>query len=136
VPVAIADQGSPKVYTTDNYFNTGPVSGIQMASWCATCHTRYLASSTGVNSGDAIFTYRHRSNGSLAGLTCIKCHATHGSNAAMPGGATPTGTPGPGTTYSSTVPWPGGGSGTTDNNNSRLLKMDNRGICIKCHAGY
>ena len=124
VPVTIADQVGTKVYATDNYFNTGPVSGIQMASWCATCHTRYLASSTGVNSGDAIFTYRHRSNGSLAGTTCIKCHASHGSNASMPG------------LYSSTVPWPGGGSGTTDDNNSRLLKMDNRGICIKCHWGY
>jgi predicted CXXCH cytochrome family protein len=124
VPVTIADQVGTKVYATDNYFNTGPVSGIQMASWCATCHTRYLASSTGVNSGDAIFTYRHRSNGSLAGTTCIKCHASHGSNASMPG------------LYSSTVPWPGGGSGTTDNNNSRLLKMDNRGICIKCHTDY
>jgi hypothetical protein len=41
--------------------------------------------------------------------------------------------PGP---YSSTVEWPGGGVGTTDNNNSRLLKMDNRGICLKCHSGY
>ena len=121
-PVAIADQANPKVYTTSNYYSTGPVSGIQMSSWCATCHTRYLASSTGVNSGDAIFTYRHRSNGTLAGLTCIKCHTAHGTNAGASG------------TYSSTVGYPGGGSGTTSTAESRLLKMDNRGICIKCHT--
>ena len=136
VPVAITDQ-NPKVYTTSNYYSTGPVSGIQMSNWCATCHTRYLAGGPPPGpSGDAIFQYRHRSNGTLAGLTCIKCHAPHGTNAAMPGGPTPTGTPGPGTTYSSSVPWPGGGSGTTDTNNSRLLKMNNRGICIKCHTDY
>jgi len=127
-PVVIADQANPKVYTTSNYFSTGPVDGAQLSSWCATCHTRYLAGPI-ANSGDTIFTFRHRSNGAL-GTTCIKCHASHGSNASMPGN------PVTGTTYSATVPWPGGGSGTTDTNNSRLLKMDNRGICIKCHTGY
>src|SRR3990170_281158 len=118
VPVAIADQADPKVYTTSNYFSTGPVNGIQMSSWCATCHTRYLAGSI-ADSGDAIFKYRHRSNGSL-GTACIKCHAPHGTNAGASG------------TYSSTVGYPGGGSGTTSTAESRLLKMDNRGICIKC----
>jgi len=122
VPVAIADQADPKVYTTSNYFSTGPVNGIQMSSWCATCHTRYLAGSI-ADSGDAIFKYRHRSNGSL-GTTCIKCHAPHGTNAGASG------------TYSSTVGYPGGGSGTTSTAESRLLKMDNRGICIKCHTDY
>ena len=122
VPVAIADQADPKVYTTNNYFSTGPVNGIQMSSWCATCHTRYLAGSI-ADSGDAIFKYRHRSNGSL-GTTCIKCHAPHGTNAGASG------------TYSSTVGYPGGGSGTTSTAESRLLKMDNRGICIKCHTDY
>ena len=122
VGVNVTDQAAPKDYTTTNYFSTGPVSGVEISSWCSTCHTRYLSSST-ASSGDAIFTNRHRSNGSL-GTTCIKCHAAHGTNAAMPG------------PYSSTVEWPGGGVGTTDNNNSRLLKMDNRGICIKCHSGY
>ena len=122
VPVAIADQADPKVYTTSNYFSTGPVDGAKMSSWCATCHTRYLAGSM-ADSGDAIFKYRHRSNGSL-GTTCIKCHAPHGTNAGAAG------------TYSSTVGYPGGGSGTTNTAESRLLKMDNRGICIKCHTDY
>jgi len=122
VPVAIADQADPKVYTTSNYFSTGPVDGAKVSSWCATCHTRYLAGSM-ADSGDAIFKYRHRSNGSL-GTTCIKCHAPHGTNAGAAG------------TYSSTVGYPGGGSGTTNTAESRLLKMDNRGICIKCHTDY
>lgn len=122
VGVNVTDQPAPKVYSTTNYFLTGPVAGNQVSNWCSTCHTRYLSSST-TSTGDAIFSNRHRSDGSL-GTTCTKCHAAHGTNADMPG------------TYSSTVPWPGGGVGTTDINNSRLLKMDNRGICIKCHIGY
>jgi predicted CXXCH cytochrome family protein len=120
--VNVTEQAAPKIYTTTNYFSPGPVSGVEMSNWCSTCHTRYLSSST-ASSGDAIYSNRHRSDGSL-GTTCVKCHAPHGTNAEMPGA------------YSSAVPWPGGGVGTTDNNNSRLLKMDNRGICVKCHVGY
>lgn len=124
--VAVTDQAGPKTYGTTNYLylDGAVVSLIQMSSWCATCHTRYLASaSPPTNSGDSIFTFRHRSDGSSL-RACITCHASHGSNATMTG------------TYSSSVQWPGGGTGTTDNNNSRLLKMNNRGICIKCHLGY
>jgi hypothetical protein len=96
----------------------------QISSWCSTCHTRYRATtSPPTNSGDAIYTYRHRSDGT-SNRACITCHASHGTNALMPGA------------YSSTVEWPGGGTGTTDNNNSRLLKMNNRGICLKCHTEY
>ena len=124
-PVTVTDQPNPKTYGTTNYlFMGGPVSLAQISSWCATCHTRYRATnSPPVNSGDAIYTFRHRSDGS-SNRACITCHASHGTNAAMTGA------------YSSTVEWPGGGSGTTDNNNSRLLKMNNRGICIKCHIEY
>ncbi len=123
--VTVTDQPNPKTYGTTNYlYMGGPVSLAQISSWCATCHTRYRATnSPPVNSGDAIYTYRHRSDGS-SNRACITCHASHGTNAAMTG------------LYSSTVEWPGGGSGTTDNNNSRLLKMNNRGICIKCHIDY
>jgi predicted CXXCH cytochrome family protein len=120
--VAVTDQPDPKTYGTTNYlYMGGPVSLAQISSWCATCHTRYLSSST-ADSGDAIYTNRHRSDGS-SNRACITCHASHGTNAAMTG------------TYSASMEWPGGGAGTTDNNNSRLLKMNNRGICIKCHFG-
>ncbi len=123
--VTVTDQPNPKTYGTTNYLymDGGTVNLIQISSWCATCHTRYLASSEAATA-DPIYTNRHRSDGS-SNRACITCHASHGSNAAMTG------------SYSSTVEWPGGGAGTTDNNNSRLLKMDNRGICIKCHwPGY
>jgi predicted CXXCH cytochrome family protein len=121
--VAVVDQPDPKTYGVVNYlYMNSAVSLAQISSWCATCHTRYLANST-ADTGDPIYSNRHRSDGS-SNRACITCHASHGSNAAMTG------------TYSSSLEWPGGGSGTTDNNNSRLLKMDNRGICIKCHFGY
>jgi len=134
VPVAIADEAGTKDYTASNYFSPGPVDGPQMSRWCATCHTRYLATTAKpAYSGDAIFTYRHRSDGlGLGETTCIKCHATHGTNAQMTG------------PYSSAVPWPGGVNPTPipsvtptpGTQRTSLLKMDNRGICIKCHAGY
>jgi len=116
----VTDQPNPKSYRATNYLSMGAdVSLTQISSWCATCHTRYRATSNAAT-GDAIYTYRHVSSGS-SNRACITCHASHGTNALMPGA------------YSSTVEWPGGGVGTTDNNNSRLLKMNNRGICIKCH---
>jgi predicted CXXCH cytochrome family protein len=121
--VNVTDQAAPRNYTTSNYFSVGPVSGVQMSAWCATCHTRYLSSSAAANSGDDLFAYRHRSDGSL-GTTCIKCHAPHGTNAGATG------------EYSSTVGFPGGGNGTTATQQSKLLKIDNRGICLKCHDGY
>jgi predicted CXXCH cytochrome family protein len=120
--------------------------------WCAQCHTRYLAmagtdnpanpdpkpNSEGsrVDSGDVIYTYRHTSEGygfSTHGAppagykynnrACITCHASHGSNSSMPGA------------YSSSVPWPDGSTVNPANDLERasLLKMDNRGMCRKCH---
>ncbi len=114
--VAVPDQADPKTYAVSNYFDmSGPVSLVTISSWCATCHTRYLAAST-AGSGDPIFSNRHVSNGS-SDRACITCHASHGSNAAMSG------------TYSQNVPFPDGSAG-----DARMLKMDNRGICRKCHS--
>jgi predicted CXXCH cytochrome family protein len=121
------------------------------SNWCAQCHTRYLAESgtttsgkpasggSRVDSGDDIFTFRHTSMGygySSFGSTpgfkynnraCITCHTAHGSNAEMPGDAAA------GTTLSSSVEWPGGGQNPTDPMRASMLKMDNRGMCRKCH---
>ena len=134
----------------------GAVPGVSIlydtAQWCSQCHTRYLAESgttlsgkpasggSRVDSGDAIYTFRHTSAGygystfsapvgfKYNNRACITCHATHGSNAQMPGGAT-------GTTYSSTVEWPDGTlANATDPQRASLLKMDNRGMCRKCHS--
>ena len=135
----------PKVYTTSNYFNmtfTGSTTTDNIlkdtSAWCAQCHTRYLAArraalpadASRVDSGDAIFAFRHTSAGwgnssavppvaSNNTRACITCHAVHGSNATAG-------------TYSGSVPLPDNvaGSGAADN---RLLKMNNRGICQKCH---
>jgi predicted CXXCH cytochrome family protein len=136
----IADALGTKVYTTTNYWAaddhnyTGvniPASTTAIAptafianisQWCSTCHTRVLAGSGAwdVNSGDAMYTFKHRSqNGKEYSPNCIQCHVAHGSNARMTGsgpnsnlvGTEITGTPG----------------------DSFLLRVDNRGTCNMCH---
>ena len=93
----------------------------RIAAWCTTCHTRYLApsGSWGTNSGDAVFTYRHTgdnvSGDAASNRNCIQCHVAHGTNAQMP---------------SSSVEWP---AGTTPSADSRLLRVDDRGVCVMCH---
>jgi predicted CXXCH cytochrome family protein len=86
---------SAYVYTTTNYWQvkdaSQPAYAANVSKWCASCHTRYLAGGDSeiAPSGDAIFSYRHRTDGDgTEGLTalsnpptCIKCHVSHGSNA-------------------------------------------------------
>ena len=130
-----------KVYTTTNYWtvadrNVPAVKGgalpiatetdgyiANVSQWCATCHTRYLAGSGSykTNSGDAAFTYRHRSNrNNSAGVSrpnCIQCHVSHGSNVSMTGnsiGVNP-------------------GDTAVVGADSRLLRVNNRGTCVMCH---
>jgi predicted CXXCH cytochrome family protein len=124
--VVIADS-SPKTYTVDttngNYWgqNYGTVEN-SMALWCAQCHTRYKAGSGAetTSSGDPIFTYRHRSDGS-SGVSCMDCHVVHGTSAKM----------GP---NSGSVLWPDDSSTPSGNNRSSLLRLDNRGVCVQCHT--
>ena len=142
-----------KVYTTTNYWdvtdrNVPNVVGAALATtetdgyitniaqWCSTCHTRYLAGAnsyktplTDPTTGavDAVFTYRHRSNrNNSAGVSrpnCIQCHVSHGSNVSMEGDAAAASYPG-GATLASTD------AGYGD---SRLLRVNNRGTCVMCH---
>ncbi len=89
----------------------------QINTWCSTCHSRYLATGTTpykVDSGDAIFKYRHSNT---SNKPCTTCHVAHGSNAQMTGD------------FSSTFPYPDGTTAAS----SRLLKIDNRGTCQACH---
>ena len=106
--------------------------GEQMAAWCASCHTRYWAWSeptedtadgaaagpaySNPRPGDDIYKYQHRTRGA-SGRGCLTCHVSHGSNAIMDGA------------NSSTYTFPD----QTVSDNSRLLKVDNRGTCQQCH---
>ena len=123
--VAVTDEGATKNYASADclrpFLNLDaavPTAGRSISAWCSTCHTRYLTSSSS-NSGDSIYAYRHKSNGS-SNPECTTCHVAHGSNASTAG------------QNSGALTWPDGTAGTPATN-SRLLKMDNRGICQKCH---
>ncbi|MHB8187257.1 MAG: hypothetical protein ACYDDU_14525, partial [Dermatophilaceae bacterium] len=131
-----------KIYTTGNYWRVSDDYDsdyiTNVSAWCATCHTRYLATgsmtttTTGQTttttynapgstaSGDAVYAYRHRSDGQMLGMpSCIQCHVAHGSNASM--GTVSNGVTNPDGTPTATV------------GDSRLLRIDNRGTCQMCH---
>jgi len=124
--ITLADQ-TAKLYTVtdtnDKYFgqNYGTLE-TPLSQWCSQCHTRYLANSgaSSTSSGDAIFTYRHQSDGS-DGVNCMDCHVAHGTSAKMG-------------VNSGAVAWPDGTTSPSGNNRSSLLRIDNRGVCIQCHA--
>lgn len=107
--------------------------GGLMTAWCVQCHTRYSgqksqtgtttvtgvpitspSSLTAMTPTDPTFMFKH----GTTGIGCTQCHVSHGSNAAMAG--------------NSQVNWPGDPT-TTHVNDSRLLKVDNRGTCNLCH---
>lgn len=92
--------------------NTVPMG--KLGYWCATCHDRYLAGSTGrtVSSTDSKYTFRH----STTSVACVNCHTAHGTTADM----TLTNTNHPTASLTS---------------GSILLKADNRQLCADCH-GY
>ena len=157
--------GVGRVYTTINYWlagdttvaadpnaaYTGELTGASagtggtppdgyianIANWCTTCHTRYLATtgsyktplaSATAGQVDGNFTYRHRSdaNYKLGAANCITCHVSHGSNATVNGSALKVANPGAATDAN-------GDATTTQLPDSKLLRVDNRGTCALCH---
>jgi len=96
----------------------------QLSAWCAQCHTRYLAEDF-TGTGDPIFNHRHATHVAAVDakgknfLVCQTCHVAHGTSATMG-------------TYSGAVEWPDDTSGGGVND-SRLLHVNNRGVCIQCH---
>jgi predicted CXXCH cytochrome family protein len=92
--------------------------GTSLASWCSTCHQRYMAQTADAetSSGDAVYTYRHVSSG-VGGPNCLSCHVAHGSASHMSG-------------YADSA---GGQPGNTSATDSALLRLDNRGVCQGCH---
>jgi predicted CXXCH cytochrome family protein len=116
--------GMRHVYTTENYWDVfdenAPDFLTKISAWCAACHTRYLSSTTGAESGDAVFTDRHVSNGTTpASPSCIQCHVAHGSNATVEGAGS--------FALHSPLELPAGPG-------SRLLRIDARGTCRMCHT--
>jgi predicted CXXCH cytochrome family protein len=102
--------------------------GGLMTAWCVQCHTRYdgvstvtgtapnqslSASSLFANSADSLFMYKH----GTTRVGCEQCHVQHGSNALMPG------------SNAGSYEDPSG----VASNDSRLLKVNNRGTCQLCH---
>ena len=106
-------------------YPTGALS--QMTEWCGQCHQRYEAGagSGSSPSGDDVFSYRHMTEG--LGGECLKCHVAHGSSASMSGNAA-----------TSQITWPAGTEATWqdtgEDDYSRLLHIDNRGVCLQCHT--
>jgi len=124
-PVEIPEpKGMPHLYTTENYWDVedkyAPDFIAKISEWCATCHTRYLSSTSYTESGDAVFTDRHISDETTQGsASCIQCHVAHGSDASVEAAGSmavhsPQAVPaGPG---------------------SRLLRIDDKGTCRMCHG--
>lgn len=119
---------APKVYTTANYWKVdddqAPGFIANVSAWCTTCHTRYLATTgTSVDSGDPVFTFRHKSDSkSQGGASCIQCHVAHGSNALM----------NPALSHAKSALATDPGS-IVVTGSSKLLRIDNRGTCQMCH---
>jgi hypothetical protein len=85
-----------------------------IGNWCATCHDRYAASSArSSDSGDAHYAFRHTSVGSS--VSCVDCHAAHGTNAVM---------------TNTNLEHPDASLTT----GSILMKTDERSVCLKCHG--
>lgn len=97
-----------------------PSGGLPISEWCALCHTRYMAegNSDETDSGDPIYAYRHMTN--TSNVNCMSCHVAHGSSALMG-------------TNSGSVPWPDGTTSPNGDSRSSLLRLDNRGVCYRCH---
>ncbi len=99
-----------------------------IGDWCAECHTRYLAGpGSGSSANVTPYLYRHMTQG-LSG-ECLRCHSAHGTSANMTGWAG----------NSSGVNWPDGNTTqpwqTGDEGQySRLLTINNRGVCLQCHT--
>jgi predicted CXXCH cytochrome family protein len=165
-----------KVYVTNDYWETGdpntPATTVgtttvdsftaNITAWCTTCHTRYLAGSGSykTNSGDAVYTYKHRSDAVKAlsytdgtggpvvypdlaggkvegggGANCITCHVAHGSNATMGDVSKTVTNPDGSAAYVNTDQGNTlDGTGAPALGDSRLLRVDNRGMCLMCHS--
>jgi len=132
------EQTSP--YYRDLSVYTSGITGV-IADWCGQCHTMYRAGAgsetavtasgagtpSGWETGIGQYKYRHRTQGVTG--ECFACHVAHGTSANMSGNAV--GLTWPDSTAS-------GALGTQDSmenaEDSRLLILDERGVCMQCHT--
>jgi predicted CXXCH cytochrome family protein len=131
-PGVIIPDVTTKVYTTANYWNINgnetntSTFDSQISAWCSTCHTRYMGAlnDSQISTGDPIFTFKHVTNtGNAYSPVCLQCHVAHGTDALESAGRS-----------DAMMPLPGGPTPTTSNvNDSRLLRLDRRGVCQMCH---
>ncbi|MEH6957039.1 cytochrome c3 family protein [Neobacillus drentensis] len=112
--------------------------GVAISTWCASCHTDYLASS-GKETGTFDHAYRHSTNSDS--YTCVRCHYAHGTDMTIMRDAR-------GKTYdqimSDTVNYPFTGAADRtaavkdymlDKNPSSVLKRyTNMSVCWGCHT--
>ena len=154
--VNIPDQPqASKVYTTTNYWDVSspntPMTAAEklepagtvtdgflggISAWCTTCHTRYLSTGASATTGDLTYTYKHRSDEQANYKPdCIQCHVAHGTNAAMAGAASLVAAPDKSDGVSGNAALtPNTTVGLTGYQNSDLLKVNDRGTCLMCHA--
>ncbi|MFC2072903.1 cytochrome c3 family protein [Chloroflexota bacterium] len=122
-PVEVPNEGSVTytiTYDEITHYRDTSYAPSNLDEWCTQCHTRYSAGAESghTQSGDAVFSFRHTTE-SLSG-SCLRCHVAHGTTATM-------------RAHGETVTLPDGtlNDGASD---SRLLHIDNRGVCMQCHS--
>jgi predicted CXXCH cytochrome family protein len=121
-------EGDVPMYIPGDDLNNLESFRSEITLWCVQCHTRYRANGTPpTNSGDSVFTFRHQTTAT----ECTQCHLSHGSNAAMGPVSGQVAYPDDSAATSYTTGT--GPSAVTTYDNSRLLKIDNRGTCQACH---
>lgn len=134
--------GSPATNTNENTSTNNDLMPY-INNWCAGCHTRIHATAgpdpEDNPSGDAIYDFRHRTDGNNVSFNfnplaapvnnpgaspgCFTCHVSHGSNASLMdtrGGVL-------------NVPIPGGDETSGPYLDSTLLRLDGRATCEACH---
>jgi predicted CXXCH cytochrome family protein len=129
------------VTTTDVtklWASTAGGKGVAVSTWCASCHTDYLASS-GKESGTFDHAYRHTTTSDS--YTCVRCHYAHGTDVTIMRDAR-------GLTYNQIMadttnyPFTGATDRTAavkdyllDKNPSSVLKRyTNMAVCWGCHT--
>ena len=137
VSVALVDEGDAKDYD-DEQWGAGTSSvcaachGAYHVTWAGSGHIRAEGETTFAHRVDMSYLYHGNDNPETIGLdgyylplaqsgsgnlvVCMTCHLPHGSSSVMQGSADGDGLP-----------------GETSDDDSALLRLDNRGVCQVCH---